>query len=422
LFIYSDNNPFYMPKSVDPILKSFFEFKAMHTAPTTVENIQSVVNDYITKTGLSPSNITLENKEQIRLLTRTYFTTFKGEPSSKRLYLTWVKHFIAWRLREVGNRGYRPLTDWIFQDIRLPAVHASPVTEKDIILYSEWEMCFQCFDRWRDKFIISALFEGGFRHNELLATNVGDWTIHDSYVEAHIKEGKTGERDTPPMLVTAYYLRMYLTHEHPDPTNPNAPMVVSLSHKRRGERLTRLDKLMDMLNHRIGGKLGKHIHAHMFRKGCCSYLYLMGRDDLATRKWLGWSPDSTTPQHIYRFVDMMREKSTYLAEMGVVEEGGETHEIPKSKVCACGVSNTASALFCSQCGRALSHSAVGVAVKIERRMINSYSYSCSSMRHSSRSCEQRCRVCRRANSPPSIFFTSAGASVFASLRLCLGEV
>ncbi|MHC1589129.1 MAG: tyrosine-type recombinase/integrase [Methermicoccaceae archaeon] len=348
-------------------LMKFVELKSLSTAPNTVRNVWTAIK------GLSKfiplSDITPDNTDEVRSAIISFFAKNHLAPSTRLLYFNRIKEFVAWRLGEYGE-DYAPLTMQVFKGIKIRAPKSEPVSKEDVVLYEEWEECMRAVDTWRDKFILAALFEGGFRRGELISTNVGDWHLHDGYVECHIRKGKTGPRTTPPMAVASGLMKMYLEHEHPDPENPDAPMFVSKAHHAtyRGKRMGRngMERLMKMLNYRLGGRLKKHLHTHMFRKGCCSYLYLQGVDDLVIRQWLGWTPTSTEPQKVYRWVDREREKRRFLVSMGIIHEEDRGDELPRHRTCpVCGTANTASALFCTQCGTALSYEAVRQKQQVE---------------------------------------------------------
>lgn len=346
-------------------LKEYLELKSLSTAPATVAHCRKVLSSFCEL--IPPSDITPENKDKVRSAIISFFSTKKLAQSTKTIYYRRVREFVAWRFGEYGE-DYAPLTMQVFKGIKIRAPKTEPVSKEKVILYEEWEQCMRAVDTWRDKLILAALFEGGFRAHELLGTNVGDWHLHDGYVECHIRQGKTGPRTSPPMAVAAGLMKMYLQHEHPDPENPSAPMITPRVPAYRGRRMTYkgICELMDKLNHRLGDKLGKHIHAHMFRKGCCSYLYLRGVDDLVIRQWLGWTPTSTEPQKIYRWVDREREKKRFLVAMGIIDGADEGDELPRHHRCmVCGTVNTANALFCSRCGTPLKWRGVQMAQKGE---------------------------------------------------------
>lgn len=93
----------------------------------------------------------------------------------------------------------------------------------------------RCYNS-RDRFIISALFEGGFRTGELVHMKLADWNIDGSLIEVRVpEEGKTGERVVYLHNCIPYY-KQWL-QEHPDKSNTDAPLIVNLYGKNNGKRI-----------------------------------------------------------------------------------------------------------------------------------------------------------------------------------------
>lgn len=88
----------------------------------------------------------------------------------------------------------------------------------------------------RDKFIIAALSEGGFRTAELAHMALGDWVVDGDLLEARVSElGKTGSRIVYLHDVLPYY-KQWLA-EHPLRGNSEAPLVLALYGTHKHERM-----------------------------------------------------------------------------------------------------------------------------------------------------------------------------------------
>ncbi|MHC1602347.1 MAG: tyrosine-type recombinase/integrase [Methermicoccaceae archaeon] len=258
---------------------------------------------------------------------------------------------------------YRPLTSRAFRDIQIPPPPREKVSEEDIITYGDWEFLIRHVRSWRDKLIMAALYEGGVRCGELIGTRIGDWVLGEGFVECYIRQSETQSRKTCPMGVAKYYFTMYLQHEHPDRTNPEAPMFVSLGPNTRGRPLTEggLNTLFNRLNHdpEVQRALGKKITPHMFRRGWVFHMIKGEKgSDHQIKEWGGWKQGNKILDDMHQLVDMARK--------GEAQED-EKEKTPQNREClGCGTVNPANALFCMQCGTALSYQAIETVRERER--------------------------------------------------------
>ena len=317
---------------------------------STVESHRSIIS-VIART-LPLDTITKENVEACVAGMRKQY-----KPSTFETRLTILKFFTAWSFGE-AKKKFRPKTEAIFEELSPPKHKKHTITSDDVVFPDEAMEFVRATTNERDALAIISLFEGGFRANELLNTNIRDWHLCDGYVKVQIRDGKTGSRESPPMPITTHYLKKWL-EQHPDSTNPNAPMFTSLGRgydKQLGYMGLRM--MFEAVQRRAGK--GTDYHLHDLRRGCCSYLHKMGYDHKALCEALGWQLGSTIPLEVYQFVDKGDEDIKFLIATGNMPEpeGGNGDKPLTLLTCVCGEENPPNALFCHRCGTALSYEAI----------------------------------------------------------------
>lgn len=204
-----------------------------------------------------------------------------------------------------------------------------------------------CFNS-RDKFIISALYEGGFRTGELVYMKLSDWRIDGPLLEARVPdEGKTGERFVYLHNCIPYYKRWI--EDHPDRNNPDAPLIMALYGKHKGERINpfALIKLVKTAFKRADAP--HTVTIQTLRKTNSSQMSeKLSSAQLCDRQ--GWVQGSRMPG-FYVGYNKKRRKQMAKELYGVTDEA-LPNEKPRTISCInplCGEVNPANQTFCYKC-------------------------------------------------------------------------
>ncbi|OKY78506.1 MAG: XerD/XerC family integrase [Candidatus Methanohalarchaeum thermophilum] len=143
----------------------------------------------------------------------------------------------------------------------------------------------------RDKAILIALYDGGFRVGEFLNIKIGHLEHMDKAISV-VVHGKTGSRNVL-MPIAEPYLNRWLEN-HPDPRNENY-LWVNISNRNYGDPLSyqslrkMLKKMKDEAN------LGCKVNPHALRKASATY-YAQHLNKVQLCDRYGWVYGSDMPR------------------------------------------------------------------------------------------------------------------------------
>ncbi|MEM2108781.1 MAG: tyrosine-type recombinase/integrase [Candidatus Bathyarchaeia archaeon] len=110
----------------------------------------------------------------------------------------------------------------------------SSVTPEALITKNEFEALVKAADNPRDRAMLYVLFEGALRPGELLSMSIKSVDYKNDYCLITVN-GKTGLKRLP--LIIAYKPLLEWLRNHPNASDPNAPLWCSLAPNRKGQRL-----------------------------------------------------------------------------------------------------------------------------------------------------------------------------------------
>lgn len=218
----------------------------------------------------------------------------------------------------------------------------------------------------RDKFIIAALREGGFRTAELAYMALADWKVDGALIEVRVPtQGKTGQRTLFLHDAMPYYKQWLAVH--PRGADPSAPLIVNLEGRRFGERMSPFAalKVVHTAFKRAGSP--RPVSIQLLRKRCCTEMAgKLNAQDLNDRQ--GWTQGSTMARHYVKF---SKEHQKDLARR---LHGIEAADKPKERSVRCvnplcQEVNPVEQRFCFRCHSALNVDAA-LEVKKLKDMIN----------------------------------------------------
>lgn len=223
--------------------------------------------------------------------------------------------------------------------IKLPEEILSPEEVKRII---------QVADNFRDKCIVSLLYESGARKGEFLKLKIKHVDIvNEEYGMLSIPKGKTDSRKIP-IIYSIPHLNNWL-NAHPRRDDNEAPLFVTLG-SYLGQALGEdgLKVRIDILSERAGIK--KNVYPHLFRHSRLTELAKVLREP-ELRVFAGWSADSSMVE-TYVHLSGQDVTNKLLANAGLMdyEEQKTEKDILKNVRCPrCKKLNPSDYKFCS-CG------------------------------------------------------------------------
>lgn len=220
---------------------------------------------------------------------------------------------------------------------------------------------------YRDRALLSWLFQGGFRASELLSLNIQNLDFDSHGVNATLNpdvEGyglKTGVREIFLVQDAEVLVKEYLDKEHPDPDNPRAPLWISWGGTNYEGRLNNDNGLREIIyriardTDGISQELRDKLMPKLFRHSSATWrVREFGWGEAELRKYYGWGPTSPMPSYYVSLVErdvqdrILRDHDLMDEER---EEETSTSEDLEPWTCICNHRNDPVGRFCGNCGR-----------------------------------------------------------------------
>ncbi|KXA95602.1 hypothetical protein AKJ36_00225 [candidate division MSBL1 archaeon SCGC-AAA259I07] len=274
---------------------------------------------------------------------------------TKHDYLTALKKFFQWLHRdETDNYRWKSQTyPVIVRDIDTSVGKDANKLPKNLPERREVEKMVEVCKNSRDKAILMALYDGGFRVGEFLNMKVGHLKQMQRGISVTV-HGKTGSRQVLMPMAEPHLNRWLDDHPHPD---DESYLWVNVSNHNYGEPLAyqSLRKRLKILKERAD--LSCKVNPHAFRKASATF-YAQHLNEVQMCDRYGWVYGSEMPR-IYIKKSGKRTNNAVLKAHGIETEEEEKEQELKPKVCErCGTSNPHDAEKCRKCGMLLDKSKV----------------------------------------------------------------
>jgi integrase/recombinase XerD len=214
------------------------------------------------------------------------------------------------------------------------------------------------------------------RPHEILKLKIRDiaFKTTGSYQYAEtIVNGKTGSRPIP-LIDSIPYLKDYLDHEHPQPTNPNSPLICgngkSLGRHISAQRIYNIydeykkqifPKLLESPNilpedkQKIRDLLRKPWNPYIRRHSAITEKSQVLKEHVL-RQHCGWTPGSQMHlKYLHYFGNESNE--SLLEAYGIVASGQQIDRLRPKQCPNCSESNKPDSKFCAKCRMVLSYDA-----------------------------------------------------------------
>ena len=221
----------------------------------------------------------------------------------------------------------------------------SSVTPEALITPDEFEALVKAADNPRDRAMFYVLFEGALRPGELLGMSIKSVEFRNEYCLITVN-GKTGLKRLP--LVASFKPLLEWLRNHPNASDPHAPLWCSLALNRRGERLSyrHFRLIIKRLASRAG--LSKRVWPYIFRH---STLTAMAKvlTEAKLEAFAGWTHGSRMTRRYVHFSARDLEDAILVLYGLKAREGSEA--TLRMLICPrCGEANPPGSLRCAKCG------------------------------------------------------------------------
>jgi integrase len=238
----------------------------------------------------------------------------------------------------------------------------------------------------RERFYHAISRDTSCRPHEILKLKIRDvvfkTTGNTQYAEALVT-GKTGPRPIP-LINSIPYLKDYLDHEHPQPGNPNAPLICgtnkslgrhiqprSLSKIYRDYKKLVFPRLLNNSNvspedkQKIRELLKKPWNPYIRRHSALTEKSTILKEHVL-RQHAGWSPGSQMHlKYLHYFGNESNE--SLLEAYGIVASGQQIDRLKPKQCPNCNEPNKVDSKFCSKCHMVLSYDAYEETVENQKQ-------------------------------------------------------
>ena len=242
-------------------------------------------------------------------------------------------------------------------DMRLkidsPKQERSKIDAESVLTQEEVLRIIEAAKNSRDRAIIAALYQGGFRREVISQLDIRHYVDNEEWAIIRVphREGMKGASGhQKPLTWAKGFIDRWLS-DHPDGRNPDAPLFCSLRPQDRGDRITghavytmlqRLAKTPE-----VKEITDKPLNPHMFKHARATFMRASPRyDKKDIEQVMDWV--ESTPMHSrYSHADQPAEAARVAQKMGV-DIGDENKDNPLD--CPrCGGTITSGMSFCPHC-------------------------------------------------------------------------
>lgn len=270
---------------------------------------------------------------------------------TKLLYKTVIKKFYQW----LRNRDIFDTDDWIMPKkvkwIKLRIPKNKKKLPEELITIQEVEKMIKAADHPRDKALISLLYEGGFRIEELLTLCIKNVAFDEFGAKIMIRKGKTGMRlvrivSSAPSLTT-------WIENHPFGDDPEAPLWIGIGTRNKNKVMCYDNARSLVKKIARNANIKKRIHPHLFRHSRATYLSKKKFSHEQMCQYFGWIEGSKMPSHYTHLAGRDIEEDILKLNGIKVENEEDKHEFVTRKCPRCKETNPPVGKFCQRCGTPL---------------------------------------------------------------------
>jgi integrase/recombinase XerD len=341
---YNDNKPF-----KDSTRSNIIAFLETHRKTDTQDPMHKWIGTY--------------NLYRIHLLRFFKWLYYPGIEPSKRPKPAVIENIAQLKRKEKSI--YKPSDLW---------------TQLDDLLFLKYcptkrEKCYHAMSR-----------DSSCRPHEILKLKIRDiafkTTGNYQYAEALVN-GKTGSRPIP-LIDSIPYLKDYLDHEHPQPTNPNSPLICGtgkgLGRHIKATRIARIyseykkqifPKLLESPNvlpedkPKIKDLLKKPWNPYIRRHSALTEKSTILKEHVL-RQHAGWTPGSQMHlKYLHYFGNESNE--SLLEAYGIIASGQQIDQLRPKQCPNCSEPNKPDSKFCAKCRMVLSYDAYNETLESQKQ-------------------------------------------------------
>lgn len=291
-------------------------------------------------------------KKDFNTLTKIDIEKFVAEINSlnrsewtKQGHKVILKRFMKW-VRGT-KKGYPKEVDWIKTRIAKNLIKLP--NEGDLLTEEEIKKMLDCTKHFRDRALISVLWESGARIGEIGTIQIKD-IIFDKYGALVNVIGKTGSRSIRLISSVPYLAQWLSTHPSKDDRNSYVWVTIATNNSSKMVCYALIRKLLKQIA--INAGIKKRVNPHSFRHARATFL-ANHMTEFQMNQYFGWIQGSDMPS-TYIHMTGKNTEETLLRINGIITEKEEKPSVLQPKNCSrCSTINVTNNKFCSKCGAVL---------------------------------------------------------------------
>jgi len=267
---------------------------------------------------------------------------------TKFQYKVMLKKFYKW----LRNRAIDDIDEWIMPNEVKWIKTKIPINKKklpeELVNIQDVEKMIKAADHPRDKAMVSLVYEGGFRIEELLTLHIKNVSFDEYGAKIMVRQGKTGMRPVR-VVASAPYLITWIEN-HPLGDNPEAPLWIGIGTRNKNKMICYESARYLILKIKKRANIKKRIHPHLFRHSRATFFSKKKFSESQMCQIFGWVEGSKMPSH-YTHLAARDVEEDILKLNGIKVENEENkHEFVPRKCPRCKEMNPPVGKFCLKCG------------------------------------------------------------------------
>jgi len=265
-------------------------------------------------------------------------------------YIRFLKRFYLW----MNENNYTPIDLRKIQKIKPPAFNTMTKTVEMLISEDQVRAMIEACQISRDRAIISMLYEGGFRIQEIGTLRWNQVKFTDWNVTINVNN-KTGKPRFIPLVIARPYLAQW-KNDYPYPLTEDGYVFLT-NGKHEQLQYNGLKKQLNILAKRAG--IEKHITPHIFRHSRITHLIKQKYPE-SVIKLMMWGDINSKMFHTYAHLSNSDIENTIAEKAGVIATGmhKKSTALEPRQCPRCFTVNGPTQLFCGTCGLELTEEAI----------------------------------------------------------------
>ena len=271
-------------------------------------------------------------------------------------FVRFLKRFYLW----MCENHYTTIDEKKIQKIQPPSYDTNTKTPEMLLTEEEVKAMIGACQNTRDRAILTALYEGGFRIGEIGTLRWKDVKFTDWNVTI-TTAFKTGKNRTVPLVMARSYLASW-RNDYPLPITSDA--FVFLSNKKTPLGYAGLAKQIRVIAARAGIK--KHLTPHIFRHTRATILIRQGYGEAIVKKLLWGNLNSKMFSTYLHLVDSDVER-VVAEKAGIITKEDRSKTLEARQCPRCFTVNGPTRGFCDACGCELTEEAANNAIQAKQQ-------------------------------------------------------